>query len=244
MSGFLINSYSLGVPFSPTDISGLALWLDASDTSTITEVGGSVSQWDDKSGNGYDVTQASGAVQPSTGLVTVNGRNVLSFVLGDFLSNASGVITGSTNRTIFGVVNDPPATPTGSNDVVFGLGVNSNGQAFYGTTEVAIRVWGGNTIYDSGVPSSGPSIIAWGLNGTTVSDLFARANGVALGVTSVSFPTRVINTQAPTNIGQGPTASQNYEGDIAEILMYDSALSGTDIDKVEQYLANKWGVTL
>ena len=30
----------------------LQLWLDASDTSTITQSEGSVSQWDDKSGNG------------------------------------------------------------------------------------------------------------------------------------------------------------------------------------------------
>jgi len=38
-----------------------ALWLDAADASTITESGGAVSQWDDKSGNNHHVIQATSA---------------------------------------------------------------------------------------------------------------------------------------------------------------------------------------
>jgi len=40
------------------------LWLDADDASTITETGGAVSQWDDKSGNARHATQATGSKQP------------------------------------------------------------------------------------------------------------------------------------------------------------------------------------
>jgi hypothetical protein len=65
-------------PFSPLDLTP-SLWLDAADTLTITELLGSVSQWNDKSGNGYNVVQASGANQPITGTRTVNGLNVLDF---------------------------------------------------------------------------------------------------------------------------------------------------------------------
>ena len=43
--------------FSLTSIPDNILWLDASDSSTITEVSGAVSQWDDKSGNGNHVSQ-------------------------------------------------------------------------------------------------------------------------------------------------------------------------------------------
>ena len=39
--------------FSPSEISGMNLWLDATDTSTITASSNSVSQWRDKSGNNY-----------------------------------------------------------------------------------------------------------------------------------------------------------------------------------------------
>ena len=66
------------VPFSPLDLTP-QLWLDADDASTITSSSGNVSQWNDKSGNGYHVTQATGTAQPKTGTVTRNGRNVLDF---------------------------------------------------------------------------------------------------------------------------------------------------------------------
>jgi len=62
-----------------------ALWLDAADTSTITESSGSVSQWNDKSGNGYNVTQSTGAAQPTTGSTTQNSLNVIKFDGNDFL---------------------------------------------------------------------------------------------------------------------------------------------------------------
>jgi len=50
--------------WTPLELSP-ALWLDASDASTITESGGLVSQWDDKSGNGRHVEQLTGASQPA-----------------------------------------------------------------------------------------------------------------------------------------------------------------------------------
>ena len=41
-----------------------ALWLDAADSSTITESGGAVSKWDDKSGNDRHVAQATPSDRP------------------------------------------------------------------------------------------------------------------------------------------------------------------------------------
>jgi len=60
------------IPDIPTE-----LWLDASDSSTITEGGGFVSQWDDKSGNNRDLIQTTGSAQLVTGDDTINGLNVL-----------------------------------------------------------------------------------------------------------------------------------------------------------------------
>lgn len=74
--------------FDPLSLSP-ALWLDASDAATITSSGGKVSQWNDKSGNGRNVTQATSAAQPSTGTATQNGRNVLVFDGSDYLAAAT-----------------------------------------------------------------------------------------------------------------------------------------------------------
>ena len=55
------------VAWTPASLgSSLALWLDASDASTITSTGGLVSEWRDKSGNSRHATQATSAYQPSS----------------------------------------------------------------------------------------------------------------------------------------------------------------------------------
>lgn len=62
----------------PAFLDSAPLWLDASDATTITESGGSVSQWDNK-GSLPNFTQPTGALQPTTGSTTLNGLNVLDF---------------------------------------------------------------------------------------------------------------------------------------------------------------------
>ena len=44
--------------FIPTQVAGLALWLDASDTTTITQSSGNITQWRDKSTSGLTATAA------------------------------------------------------------------------------------------------------------------------------------------------------------------------------------------
>lgn len=55
------------------------LWLDAADTSTITASSGAVSQWDDKSSGARHFTQSTAGSRPTTGVTTLNGRNVIDF---------------------------------------------------------------------------------------------------------------------------------------------------------------------
>jgi hypothetical protein len=42
--------------FTPKQVSGLALWLDASDATTVRLSNNNVTQWNDKSGNRYNAT--------------------------------------------------------------------------------------------------------------------------------------------------------------------------------------------
>ena len=74
--------------FSPLDLSPF-IWLDGSDTSTITASGGAVSQWSDKSGNGKNVSEGTASLQPKTGTTTLNGLNVISFDGTDRLAAAT-----------------------------------------------------------------------------------------------------------------------------------------------------------
>lgn len=76
-----VSSYS---PWTPLALQP-RLWLDASDLTTITDSGGAVSEWRDKSGNGYAFTQATSTSQPTTGTVTLNSLNTIAFDGGDSL---------------------------------------------------------------------------------------------------------------------------------------------------------------
>ena len=58
---------------------GPALWLDAADASTITLNGSTVSQWSDKSGNGFHVTQATASAQPTYQATGFNSQPTIFF---------------------------------------------------------------------------------------------------------------------------------------------------------------------
>ena len=73
-------------------------WFDADDASTITDGGGLVSTWADKSGGNHDLTATA---QPQTGITSINGLNTLYFDGSDFMSNASFPIPTSGNLAIY-----------------------------------------------------------------------------------------------------------------------------------------------
>jgi hypothetical protein len=94
--------------WTPADIT-TALWLDADDSTTITESSGSVSDWADKSGNGLDVTQPTSGLRPT--LSTFGGRTAMLFSdlgSGDtYFENTTDGITSGTYTgqfTVFYVV--------------------------------------------------------------------------------------------------------------------------------------------
>jgi hypothetical protein len=65
-------------PWTPAQIT-TSLWLDAADAATVTTVSGAVSQWNDKSGNGRNATQATATSRPAYTTAGLNGLNVITF---------------------------------------------------------------------------------------------------------------------------------------------------------------------
>jgi hypothetical protein len=87
LCGFQLGGFNLGAGsglpnrarkrlWTPAEIT-TELWLDADDASTITLNDGNVSQWDDKSGNNQHATQENATKQPT--IQTINGVNALRF---------------------------------------------------------------------------------------------------------------------------------------------------------------------
>ena len=73
-------SSAVGVVNSPLPYTtNLGLWLDGSDLNSITSSGGLVSQWSDKSGNGYHATQATDLNKPTVVTDDISKRSCLRF---------------------------------------------------------------------------------------------------------------------------------------------------------------------
>jgi len=210
-----------------------ALWLDAADTSTITESGGLVSQWDDKSGNGRNVVQATGANQPTTGTNTQNGLNVITFDGARRLRTASE--TTNSVATVFGVGNH---TSTGlGGRFLSGFSTINYQNLLYPFSGIQTAV------LFAGIELNGPALsvaankyyfATWRLNGTS-SQVFVQGRGGTVGnagANSASLAT--VGARGDNNLG--------FVGHIAEIIVVFSAVDENTRIVVENYLRNKWGV--
>lgn len=224
--------------FNPNSITGLQLWLDASDSSTISA---GVSEWRDKSSTRSKWTQNTVSEQPQTGTQTINGRNVLVFDgTNDSLSSTTPLST-SLPLSFFMVQRIASATNFGMSYVA-GAGSDDFNIRQSGTTGGLNVVASGFTVINE---TSGPSragnndIISWLVpSGAGTSSTMFR-NGTQLTLASDTLKPVLTSTHY---IGR---RSDGFYANIwvAEILAYSSLLSTTQRLAVQSYLAKKWGIT-
>ena len=223
--------------FSPQQIGGLALWLDAADSSTITGTS-PVTQWRDKSVNNYSMTYTGSPTYRTTaalnnlGCITFNGTT--SFNSGTdtmywsafSISQPFTVFVVCTKRlssnTNFSFVLEP-STSSGSVILYGGLQLKMYaGSADQYTNPILAFVANSTQIY-SAVFNGASSLLAYGGNATS-----------SLNPGTASWPSLYL----------GRDWGGVYDsGDYGEILFYNSALSTTQRQQVESYLAQKWGLT-
>ena len=129
---------------NPTDITGLQLWLDASDASTLFDAttGGSlvaadggVARWEDKSGNARHMTQGTIANRPLRKTSVQNSRDVLRFDgTNDAMSVPSSTSTfiflHNLNSTVFLVVKRP-SNSVAPLFITYSIGSDRTGYAIY-----------------------------------------------------------------------------------------------------------------
>ena len=240
------------IPFVATQLPDIGLWLDASDASTITESGGLVSQWDDKSGNAIHRTQGTGANQPITNSTSQNGLNTVDFDgVAHFMNGAGVGISGSGAGTVF-VVSLPQGT--GTADDVWQMGANTGaGSAVRAAdtttnaTASGFRFNNGSKLFAS--PFDGNHQLAtwqWA-DGANYGEHELYVGGVLQAQDSSTNPSVVPNiTDDEFIVGAGRTSSATianfFNGQIAEIIVCNRVLTASEQASVENYLVNKWSV--
>ena len=239
-------------------VTGYKLWLDATDSSTITASGSAVSQWSDKSGNASNFTQGTGSSQPLTGTRTINGKNVIDFDgTNDFLKCPSSTsifkyLHTSTGGTVFVVgINDSNGVflsngGAASDKIGIYHGISSN------TTDLLIT--NGATVVGAqfGLTNVGTSAFyltnKWdGGNATAANRLKESKNGAAFtGSNTATATASTSNSSWDMHLGSSVdntgTPSSYFNGAIGEVIFYEGILSAGDITSVQSYLATKWGI--
>ena len=218
--------------FSPINLSP-TLWLDASDGTTITESGGAVSQWDDKSGNGNDLTQGTSANQPTTGSRTLNGFNVLDF---DGTDNMAVTYAAPISQplTIFGIAQND--NPSGNGHLWTGTVANSAQLYLVGSVAEHWITGGLPTLKYTTAPDGNVNLYRVTYDGASTS--FAINGDVKItGTTGTDSP-------AGFKVGSAVNGLAAFDGVVGELIVVEGTLTAQQIADTETYLADKWGITL
>ena len=214
--------------FSPRQIPGCALWLDSTDSSTISFSSGSnISQWRDKSGSSNHFSLISG----TTTTVIDNGKTVVYFPSGAVMGSANQITF--TTSSAFYIVSRYASINAADIRMILGFtNINSG--------DKSIRLYEnrllGTFLGDGNELANGAYYVNGTLNPSFGSDVY-------LNVYSI------IGTVAPSSGGTSSLTlsstfmSRFYIGNIAEFLYFPAGISSTQRQQIESYLAQKWGLT-
>jgi hypothetical protein len=235
--------------WNPSMIS-TALWLDAADSSTLFTTntgstlvvsGDTVGRWNDKSGNNRNVIQATESNRPLFTADLLNGLPLLTFdgSTDQLVNTAVGLPTGAADRSLF-VVYRP--LRTSASNTVFSQGTESATGRWFALQFRSNPVGDPYFAGFGADASSGDSIeladkiAVVTYNGTTVN---VFKNG-----TSKASASRTLNTTGNTlRIGTSPDQTEYANCRIAEIVMTSSSVSANTRQRIDGYLAHKWGLT-
>jgi hypothetical protein len=224
--------------FNPLDIAGCTLWLDGADGGAMTLSGSNVEAWLDKSGNSRHATQTTSGLRPTytSNFINFNGASYLN------MTDAFNMLSSTGRHYTTFILERRRAAGGGQFPLAGGGSTGGNMMAIgYNADTVWRHTYATISDLDYTIPAYGnpDPLRIWsaGYNGA-LRDTYL--NGV-LGV-SAAYSSGMTDWVQPV-IGYIPLAGINsyYTGEIYEILFYNSYLSTLDRQRVERYLAWKWG---
>lgn len=234
----MLRRHQVSVPFSPIDIAGISLWLKAD--AGVTVSGGFVTAWADQSGNGNNCSSPNAVVLNSSPFpylyfagdsleseITLhedvfNSFSALSlFAVWNIIDGENQGILGSTNYSNFEIATQDGSLVRMRNNN-YGSNINTGG------------LWYSEEFSLSTITADS----AGGGSGT------ARRNGSASGVDFDDANIQALQGGQTYKIGRYGAVSGSLFGELflAELIVYSEELNGLQINQVEGYLNNKYGI--
>jgi hypothetical protein len=237
---FQANSASNAIPRN-----GLQLWLDANNS--VTASGGSVSTWGDVSGLQNNATQSVSGDKPTLVSGAISGLPAVAFNGStQFLQLPGGAAFAdfTSGASIF-VVTKPTTVTAGARLLDIGNGSASDNLLLDepSSSGAALYVYNGsspsNVTSSSAITTNQYQLLEAVYNGTTTATI--STNGVQ-GAQSASMNTAANTNRANNFVGQGSGGGNYFEGQIAEMLVYNRAVTGSEQASIEGYLLSKYQV--
>ena len=252
VEGYLVWKWSLSgySPVTPLTL-GCQLWLDASDSSTITLSGSNMTQWNDKSGNGNNMLPWTTFSNATVSSNFQNNLNVLNFsATGVYQGLASNgpypsdvyLVMALKDTTTHADVISVYSSNAGStfNSLTFGEYTASrwhNGSDGFARTP--------NVVSPTNETSTSFLLMNWSLSNN---NYIIRRNGIQL-IQSASYTyTRPADSRFQIGYRINPsvfspaTTAGPLRGYIGEIVAFNTQLGDAQRQQIENYLALKWNL--
>ena len=224
-------------PFNPASIGELNLWLDAQSLTSVVLNERGVSAWNDRAGTNNFTKNATGII--TYDLPGMNGRPSLNFITATptttYLQNNIN-LTPSNQLSLFMVLSQT-GSGVGNSELFYTRNdftyfdlfnnTNSTGILSLNARSATQRSTGANIV------NSTNNIISLILD--TNGSIFL--NGSPTSVANTSFSGLSLNTSLRWAISGGA-----FKGYMCEIITYPSVLNDTGRQRIEGYLAWKWGL--
>lgn len=237
--------------WTPADLSDLAAWWRAD--AGVTVAGSSLSAWADQSLNANDLAQAEISEQPQQVVDGLNSTDTVSFnppagsPLTMTAADAATLDLAASGLSLF-VVALPAITTsvsalidkasTGDDSIPtyragFAPGGGGRQWQFIGSGSVAMAstiATDAYSIFEVVTDEGGAGSGLLAVNGT-------------VGTTFASIGAAADSTKALV-LGANTLASEPFEGEVAEVVLAGREVSLSERQKIEGYLANKWGLQI
>jgi Concanavalin A-like lectin/glucanases superfamily len=229
-------------PATPPLSDTLRLWLDASVAGSLTQSGGLVSAWADRSGNGNNATQATSGSQPTYNATAQNGLGGVVFTGAQVLDLPTGI--ADLTASLFAVVRTPipwqgAAVKIGDQGSGYGLGIGNNTFDSQGLNAVASYDGYGWLAGSTSLSTSNAmilSLIVGGSSGTLYLDAVSQQ-------TISGSPFAPANYASIGGYGGGQRPGRDWYGTICEVVVYPTVLSSDQQSSILSYLSTKWATS-
>lgn len=214
------------------------VWLDASDTSTLTLTNTVVSKWADKSGNGFNATQATYSKMPAYSNTAFNASKAGVVFNGASVMLFTNLVVGATNYTAFLAIETTRSDLGGSKYVFDAQAGRLILMSFNNQTPAsAYAYYTDSDLYQNTtipVNTNGIKVLTWGLSSA------ARVYLDGTLISTNAYTKKAIGGSVA--FGARYSADQTFlYGNVGEFILYGYSLSDSERQSVQAYLKAKWG---